>query len=504
MGSDAANDVLARLESLRPHQQDGHRAPHKPLLALLAMGRLTNTGSSELPWSVAEVALADLLAEFGGSPGRVSAQSAAYPFTRLRADGVWILDAEVPMDLVRPLNDQHVTGRLEPTIEAALLADPALVREAARMLVTSNFPDAIAPDVLKAVGFDPDIVLTAEVARPDAQYPVGERRVRPIPVELSDYLDLTIGRALPQFRALLERRPVSEGRQVPFLPVETLLCLAAAFVVNHRSFGGATADRAPEPVPSLAHLFSRRPSSILAKMANLDGSRSHGARWDALAGASLREQPAHFAHVYRVLLHAARAEGIGPDRLPDFLGLENGGEFALLGQGELGVSEIDDLKEQAARWADEDDSAEEETERIMLAAARVGQHLFALNVLRNCGNRCVFCGLNPSMLGTRRMLVAGHIKPWKDSSSKERLDLRNGLAACPAHDVAFDTGLLTVDRELHIHLTRSLADAVQADHLARQYYGRPPLLDALLFPEGAHLPNPKYLEWHRQYIFVSS
>jgi hypothetical protein len=48
-------------------------------------------------------------------------------------------------------------------------------------------------------------------------------------------------------------------------------------------------------------------------MANLDGSRSHGARWDALAGAILRDDPTRFTQTYRVLLHAARAEGIGPE-----------------------------------------------------------------------------------------------------------------------------------------------------------------------------------------------
>jgi hypothetical protein len=52
----------------------------------------------------------------------------------------------------------------------------------------------------------------------------------------------------------------------------------------------------------------------------------------------LREDTTHFTHIYRVLLHAARAEGIVQDSLPDFLGLEDGGEFALLGQDELGTS----------------------------------------------------------------------------------------------------------------------------------------------------------------------
>jgi putative restriction endonuclease len=319
----------------------------------------------------------------------------------------------------------------------------------------------------------------------------------------ADYLDLTVSQARLQFRELMRRSPVSSGRQVTFLPVETLLCLAASFQVNHRHFGGSTAHRAPEPVPSLAQLFSRPSSSVLAKMANLDGSRSHGGKWDVLAGAMLRDDLARFSHVYRVLLSAARAEGIGQDRLPDFLGLEDGGEFALLGQGELQTSALERaFKAQIAQRASEGVWSEKQTEQIILAAARVGQHVFALDVLSNCGRRCVFCGLNPSAFGAKRMLVAGHIKPWKDSAPSERLDPRNGLAACPSHDVAFDTGLLTVGPALQIHVSEALAEAVRGDPLARQYYGRPPLLESLLLPDDAQLPARKYLDWHKTNVFV--
>jgi putative restriction endonuclease len=101
------------------------------------------------------------------------------------------------------------------------------------------------------------------------------------------------------------------------------------------------------------------------------------------------------------------------------------------------------------------------------------------------------------------MLVAGHIKPWKDSTSAERLDLRNGLAACPSHDVAFDTGLLTVDASLQVHVSGALADAVHADPLTRQYYGRPPLCDTILLPDQAQLPGRKYLDWHKANVFAA-
>ena len=322
--------------------------------------------------------------------------------------------------------------------------------------------------------------------------------------ELDDFLNLTVGQARGQFRELLTRRPVQEGRQVVFLPVETLLCLAASFLVNHRRYGGSTAHLAQEPVPTLARLFSRRPSSVLAKMANLDGSRSHGARWDALAGALLREDPTAFSRIYRILLQAARAQGIDQAMLPDFLGLEHGGEFALLGQEELDVSALEEvLSEQVARLTADDPGAERDTERILLAALRVGQHVFAGQVLSNCGNRCVFCGLRPASFGAKRMLLAGHIKPWKDSTPSERLDPLNGIAACPAHDVAFDTGMLTVNGGLRIHTAKSLAEAVLSDPLARQYYGRPPLLDKLLLPDGARPPATRYLDWHKQKIFVA-
>jgi putative restriction endonuclease len=97
------------------------------LLVLLALGRLVEIGSSMLPWSVAEPALADLIAEFGPPSRTGRPQSAAYPFTRLRADrGLWVLDQDVPMDLVGPLAGRQVAGRFERSVEDALRADPAL------------------------------------------------------------------------------------------------------------------------------------------------------------------------------------------------------------------------------------------------------------------------------------------------------------------------------------------------------------------------------------------
>jgi putative restriction endonuclease len=63
--------------------------------------------------------------------------------------------------------------------------------------------------------------------------------------------------------------------------------------------------------------------------------------------------------------------------------------------------------------------------------------------------------------------------------------------------------MLTVNGGLRIHLARPLADAIQADPLARHYYGRPPLREAILLPEGAQAPARKYLAWHQEKVFIT-
>src|SRR3712207_2646699 len=61
------------------------------------------------------------------------------------------------MDNVGPLRE-GVTGRLEASLETALRDQPELLDEAARGLVESHFPGTVAPDVLVAVGLDPDLL----------------------------------------------------------------------------------------------------------------------------------------------------------------------------------------------------------------------------------------------------------------------------------------------------------------------------------------------------------
>lgn len=138
---------------------------------------------------------------------------------------------------------------------------------------------------------------------------------------LADVVELGLESAHEQMSMLVEREAAIAGRRQPaFLPVETVLCLAAMRLVRHSRYGGSTAHMAEYPVPELAELFRRPPSSILAKMANLDGSRPNGARWDRPAAqALLADGGIGLERAYSIVLLAARRAGVDEIMLPDFL-----------------------------------------------------------------------------------------------------------------------------------------------------------------------------------------
>ena len=167
--------VVERLTTLRQHQVDGKRSTNKPLLVLLALGQIESTASSAMEWSTVEAQLGALLSEFG-TPSSGGAPSAAYPFTRLRADGVWQLSREVPNDNVGPLRSDPIEGSFTPEIEQVLTQSVYARNEVARRLVESQFPMTLIPDVLIACGLDPDAVFGASALEVSLQ---GSRRRDP-------------------------------------------------------------------------------------------------------------------------------------------------------------------------------------------------------------------------------------------------------------------------------------------------------------------------------------
>lgn len=84
----------------------------------------------------------------------------------------------------------------------------------------------------------------------------------------------------------------------------------------------------------------------------------------------------------------------------------------------------------------------EETTRLSLIEARLGQGRFREDLLRIHGGRCVLTGC-----GVSEILRASHIRPWCESNNKERLDPDNGLLLAAHADALFDRYLISFDDE---------------------------------------------------------
>lgn len=328
---------------------------------------------------------------------------------------------------------------------------------------------------------------------------------------LSDYLDLTESVARAQWSSIRRRRP--RARQERFTPVETVLCyglfLSDDPVVDPHRYGGQTIDRAPKLVHDLAGLFVRPPSSITSKMMNLNGSRVNGAKHECQFFMEMGVDITRYLDLYGTALRAARQMGIDFQRLPDFLRLEQTTDFTMLGLDAFGGLGHDETIEReaaqfrAAKLRLNQELTYAETTRIVEHRARVGHKAFASEVMRRFEYTCGFCGMAPRSLRGNRLIVASHIKPWADSNNRERRDPRNGVAACPTHDAAFDKGLITVNGGLRVHRSRRLRASVQSDEGVEHNFGES-LREALVLPTGVEQPRRAYLRWHHEHVYRDS
>jgi putative restriction endonuclease len=124
---------------------------------------------------------------------------------------------------------------------------------------------------------------------------------------------------------------------------------------------------------------------------------------------------------------------------------------------------------------------------------RRGQQFFRQTILNAYGVRCCISGIN-----VPRLLVASHIKPWRDFP-KERLDPRNGLCLSSLHDAAFDAGLITFDKKLGLVLSKRLKRYFPQAALEQsfvQFEGKP-----IRLPGKIAEPHPALLRYHREKIF---
>jgi len=101
------------------------------------------------------------------------------------------------------------------------------------------------------------------------------------------------------------------------------------------------------------------------------------------------------------------------------------------------IKNIDATLAERAQERDIERAPISNTQKHQLILARVGQGDFRINV-QKIESQCRVTGLT-----AKSLLIASHIKPWKDSSNKERLDGHNGFLLSPHIDKLFDKGWIS-------------------------------------------------------------
>lgn len=152
------SEFLQKLDKVKFWRTRGQRAPHKPLLVLLALARVAR-GEKRLARYEQDLErpLTDLLERFG--PPR-KAIHPEYPFSRLPNDELWeipgreLLPATGQGDLHRSgLIGHAVMGGFPEPIYELLLSDPELVQQATQTLLHEHFPYSLHDDIRVVAGF---------------------------------------------------------------------------------------------------------------------------------------------------------------------------------------------------------------------------------------------------------------------------------------------------------------------------------------------------------------
>jgi len=166
---------------------------------------------------------------------------------------------------------------------------------------------------------------------------------------------------------------------------------------------------------------------------------------------------------------------------------------------ELSRQDIDYLKEELAPTFDTNleeaiqyeilaRGIEGDLERIQITKARRGQGIFRTNV-RLIERRCRLTGVE-----NIKHLRASHIKPWKDSTDREKIDGNNGLLLSPHIDHLFDRGFISFQNSGDLIFSKQLNPVVlrQWSLAEKRNVG------------SFNVRQSEFMEFHRDVVFKAS
>ena len=121
-----------------------------------------------------------------------------------------------------------------------------------------------------------------------------------------------------------------------------------------------------------------------------------------------------------------------------------------------------------------------------LVNARIGQGKYRNDVL----NQCPKCPI--TLVEDCKFLRASHIKPWKDSDNREKIDPKNGFMFTPTIDLLFNDGYIsfTDDKKMLV-----------SSWLSEDICKKLDIVPNVKYKELPTVGREFYLEYHREKIF---
>lgn len=148
---------MDEFDNLSIWRRGDQRAPHKPLLLLIALSRQIRGDSLPVSFSEVEPLLRKLLIEFGPTRKNYHPE---YPFWHLQQDGLWIVKSKQPISLRKGSSNPSKTeliakgavGSLAPAIIAEFKIHPEMAMVQAKKLLDDHFPSSLHSDIGDALG----------------------------------------------------------------------------------------------------------------------------------------------------------------------------------------------------------------------------------------------------------------------------------------------------------------------------------------------------------------
>ena len=164
------SEILRTLSNLNVNVRGDVRAPHKPLLALLAIGRW-EAGSPQVLLADIEDKLKELLVAFGPPTKQ---QQPELPYWHLQGDGIWRVEdaGDLPRQkggfpMLAGLRNAH--GSFSDDVQHALLNE-TFRKECIQTLLDNYFPESLHEDILGSVGIERTSVVSRDRRKRDPRF----------------------------------------------------------------------------------------------------------------------------------------------------------------------------------------------------------------------------------------------------------------------------------------------------------------------------------------------